>query len=107
MVTNQELANLIFLEVTETIEDLENQIDDHPEVKPILDYAKQIGDKVAKKHFYDSRRQVLLTYCERRKRELFAQMAETENSIERNELLVQFDELQKYIDSIKQGKMEV
>ena len=90
-----------------TIEDLENQIDDNPEVKPILDYAKQIGDKVAKKHFYDSRRQVLLTYCEKRKRELFVQMAETENGIERNELLVQFDELQKYIDSIKQGKMEV
>ena len=90
-----------------TIEDLENQIDENPEVKPILEYAKQIGDKVAKKHFMDSRKQVLLSYCDTRRNELFAQMATVEDNIEKNELLVQYDELQKYIDAIKQGKMEV
>lgn len=89
-----------------TLEDLEGFIDENPEVKPILDYAKTIDDKYAKRHFYDSRRQVLLAYCEAKKQIIKEQLDSVKTPEEGNNLLVQLDEIQTYINEIKQGKLE-
>ena len=66
-----------------------------------------IGDDAAKKYFYDARRLVLISFFEEKRKQLSLQLESTKVESELNELIVQIDDITKYIKSIKQGKREV
>ncbi|MCR4875531.1 MAG: DNA primase [Clostridia bacterium] len=87
-----------------TLEDLEEYRETNPEVAEITNAAMAIGDAAAKQYFKDARKLVLVTFFEEKRTQLSLQLESVKNQSELNDLVVQIDDINKYIKSIKQGK---
>lgn len=89
-----------------TLEDLEEYRETNAEANAVIEAGAAIADKYAKKNFDDSRKLVLLTVSEEKLKQLNAQLNDTKDSDEVGRLLVQINELSKYIKAIKRGELE-